>query len=66
MNKQTRKALATALGLVAAFFLYATMTVPVIAATAPALLTVAFAAAAYFVWPKAPHGSVPPRGSDAG
>lgn len=47
-----RKVVAVAIGLFAALMLYVTMTVPAIAATAPALLTIAFAAAAFFVWPR--------------
>lgn len=47
-----RIAFAVVLALVAAFFLYATMTVPLISATAPALLTLGAAAGAWFAWPK--------------
>jgi hypothetical protein len=47
-----RKALAVALGLACVLMLYVTLTVPSIAATAPAILAVALGAATWFVWPK--------------
>jgi pilus assembly protein TadC len=47
-----RITIAVVLGLIAAFFLYATMTVPMISATAPAILTLGAAVAAWFTWPK--------------
>jgi hypothetical protein len=47
-----RKALAITLGLLCALMLYVTLTVPSIAATAPAILAVALGAATWFVWPK--------------
>jgi hypothetical protein len=37
--------------LFALLMLYATLTVPAISATAPALLTIAFGVLAWFVWP---------------
>jgi len=49
-----RKALAIILIVFCALMLYVTMTVPVFAATAPALLTIALAIAAYVAWPKRP------------
>jgi 1,4-dihydroxy-2-naphthoate octaprenyltransferase len=50
--KGIRITLAVVLGVVAAFFLYATLTVPMISATAPAILTLGTAAAAWFAWPR--------------
>jgi hypothetical protein len=47
-----RKALAILLGLLTALFLYVTLTVPAISATAPAILAVALAVATWFAWPR--------------
>jgi hypothetical protein len=47
-----RKALAITLAAFGALMGYVAMTVPVIAATAQALLTIALAVAAYVAWPK--------------
>jgi hypothetical protein len=47
-----RKALAIILIAFCGLMLYTTLTVPLFAATAPALLTIALAVAAYFAWPK--------------
>jgi hypothetical protein len=52
MPNDVRKIVAIILGVVGAFFLYATLTVPAISATAPAILTIACALAAWFVWPR--------------
>lgn len=42
------------LGLLAVSFGYATMTVPAIAATAPAILTIGCLIGVYLAWPKKP------------
>lgn len=47
-----RKILSIIFILLVVLFGAITMTVPMITATAPAVLTVAFAAAAYIAWPK--------------
>jgi hypothetical protein len=47
-----RKTLAIILGLLTALFLYVTLTVPSISATAPAILAVALGVATWFAWPK--------------
>jgi hypothetical protein len=47
-----RKIFAIALAALCALMLYVTLTVPSIAATAPAILAVALGAATWFVWPK--------------
>lgn len=47
-----RKALAITVALVAALMGYVALTVPMFAMTGPALVTIALAAAAYFIWPK--------------
>jgi hypothetical protein len=52
MSSDLRKIVAIILGVVAAFFLYATLTLPAISATAPAILTIAFALGAWFLWPR--------------
>ncbi len=47
-----RKALSIILWLLVALFAYITLTVPMIAAAAPAIITVALAVAAFLMWPK--------------
>jgi threonine/homoserine/homoserine lactone efflux protein len=47
-----RKTLAIVLGLAAALMLVVTLTAPMIAATTPAILTVALAGAAFLAWPR--------------
>lgn len=47
-----RVLVAIVFGAFAALMLYTTMTVPMISATAPALLTIASLAVAWFAWPK--------------
>jgi len=47
-----RKALAVSCLLGVVVFGYVTITAPMIAATAPAILTVALAAAGWWLWPK--------------
>ncbi|MBM2823522.1 MAG: hypothetical protein HW413_2268 [Thermoleophilia bacterium] len=47
-----RKVAAIVLAVVGAFFLYATLTLPAISATAPAILTIACALGAWFLWPR--------------
>lgn len=49
-----RRLLSLAAWLFAALMLYVTMTVPAIAATAPAVLTVGAVAAGWVLWPKRP------------
>ena len=51
-GEQMRRVLAITLGLLTALMLYVTLTVPSIAATAPAILAVALGVATWFVWPK--------------
>ena len=47
-----RKVASIILWLTAALFAYVTLTVPAFAATAPALITIALAVAAFFMWPR--------------
>jgi Short C-terminal domain len=58
-DDDARKIIAVILGLVAAFFLYVVVTIPLIAATAPAILLLACALGAYFVWPKGSATAAP-------
>lgn len=50
--KALRKTLSILAALLAALMAYATLTMPAISATAPAIFTVALAAVAWFLWPK--------------
>jgi hypothetical protein len=50
-----RKILCVVIGLILLLMLWATLTVPTYAATAPALLSVALAVLLYFVWPRKHH-----------
>jgi hypothetical protein len=63
MPNDLRKIVAVILGLLAAFFAYATLTVPAISATAPAILTIACALGAWFIWPRDSAGA--PKGRAA-
>lgn len=47
-----RKTLSILCILLAVLFAYVTLTVPAFEATAPALITIALAVAAWFAWPK--------------
>jgi peptidoglycan/LPS O-acetylase OafA/YrhL len=50
--KALRITLSALAGIAAALFLYAALTVPAFAATAPAVLGIACVVLAYFLWPK--------------
>lgn len=52
MPNELRKAAAIILAVGAAFFLYAVFTLPAISTTAPAILTIACALGAWFLWPR--------------
>jgi len=49
-----RKIASIVLALLAALFLYDALTVPQFAATAPAVIAIALAVAAFFMWPRKP------------
>lgn len=50
-----RKTFSIVLWLAVALFGYVTLTVPAIAATGPAIITIALAVAAFFMWPRGRH-----------
>ena len=60
MNDDGRQVVSVILGLAAAFFLYATFTLPAISATAPAVLTIACGLGA---WLYGPNTAPQPRTS---
>jgi len=49
-----RKIASVLLWLLAALFMYDALTVPAFAATAPAVIAIALAVAAFFMWPRKP------------
>ena len=62
-NNDARKIGAIILGVVGAFFLYVTVTIPLISATAPAILTIACALGTWFLWPREGGTAASGRGS---